>query len=72
MASKRRIRRKQCGNKQSYSIEKAILAAKIVGRKSRGKVSHYKCGFCGNYHIGHTPKKTYKAQLQSKRDKALN
>lgn len=62
MASKRRIRRKACGDKIRYeTMQKAIDAltsAKrrgIVKSRTTDHLNAYRCGFCGGYHWGHKP-----------------
>lgn len=59
MASKRRIRRKMCGKKRRYNTQeeavKAIYHARLGGVVT-GKITAYKCPFCGGFHWGHKPK----------------
>ena len=60
MASKRQLRRKQCGDKVRHAkLEFALIAARKAGV---GKVfaandtfSAYACPHCGGFHIGHRP-----------------
>lgn len=55
MASKRRLRRKQCG-KHSFPDEKTANTACLIARKERGQRLHaYRCNFCPTWHIGHIP-----------------
>jgi hypothetical protein len=57
MASKRRIRRKQCTGKIRYATKaEATLAAK---RQWQYKAYYcaYHCLFCNGYHIGRPPHK---------------
>lgn len=57
MASKRRLRRKACGNKVKHAThDEAILVAHKTARKYKQRLSAYKCKYCGSYHVGHTPK----------------
>lgn len=57
MASKRRLRRKQCGDKVKFATSKeAENAAKFRSKDSKAWIASYKCQFCGFYHIGHPPK----------------
>lgn len=62
MASKRRIRRRQCNNKKRFetSGEAGYLAYKLMSNgKDRGSVVHvYRCKFCGGYHVGHMQRGT--------------
>lgn len=61
MVSKRRIRRRQCTNKQRFDTSaEAGYSAYLLTKsgKSRGAVHVYKCKFCGKYHIGHPTWKT--------------
>jgi hypothetical protein len=56
MASKRRIRRKECGDKQRYSDSKqAKTAAFLISRKTGEKLHSYDCKFCNGWHVGHPP-----------------
>lgn len=58
MASKRRIRRQQCGTKKRYDDMRAAEgAARTLMRLAMnrgGQLRGYRCGFCGKFHIGHT------------------
>lgn len=62
MASKRHIRRKQCGDKIKYkTAEKAWNSAHQKTRKTGEKYVAYKCKWCSTkqqkyYHIGHESK----------------
>lgn len=56
MASKRRIRRKQCGSKQRHRTQ-AEAVSHIIGLRckgERGNMQAYRCGFCHGYHVGHS------------------
>ena len=55
MASKRRIRRKQCGNKQRHRTQVEAVAH-IIGLRRKGEkgnMQSYRCRFCGSFHVGH-------------------
>lgn len=57
MASKRALKRKQCGDKHRFnSVHDANQAAGRASQKSDSWISSYKCRFCGYFHIGHPPK----------------
>jgi len=57
MASKRRIRRKQCGSKRRF--ETRYLAMDCMhsliraGKTRGGYLQVYICKFCGGFHFGH-------------------
>ena len=53
MASKRQIRRKECGNKHKYDTHDQ--ANFVREHYYKCKLSVYKCKWCGGFHIGHTP-----------------
>lgn len=61
MASKRRVRRKQCSGKMRYISSKAARDVMIqvirAGRDRGGNLHVYRCTFCGGYHFGHAPLK---------------
>ena len=57
MASKRRLRRKQCEGKRRYATQ---AEAQTQADRSRGVdggqcIDPYLCDFCGGWHIGHRP-----------------
>ena len=58
MASKRRIRRNACGSKRRFASDaEAYRMGKIVQRRQGqrfGRVSSYRCPFCGCWHWGHS------------------
>lgn len=54
MASKRRIRRKSCGDKVRYTKETAIPAARVLSAKKREAYHPYKCDFGNHWHVAHT------------------
>jgi hypothetical protein len=58
MASKRRIRRKQCSGKIRYENETvAKSSAFLISSRSGSLLRQYKCRWCHQYHIGHPPGK---------------
>lgn len=60
MASKRRLRRKQCGHKRRYeNHDQATVAMHQIiqaGKKRGGWLRVYRCRFCNGYHFGHAMK----------------
>jgi hypothetical protein len=51
LASKRRVRRKQCGSKRKFETEfEARRNAKRLG------ICWYKCSFCHKWHLGGSSK----------------
>ena len=61
MASKRRLRRRQCERKQAYSKDQAFrIAVKLRNGQAPGRraVDAYQCPLCGQWHVGHRPQKT--------------
>lgn len=64
MASKRRIRRKQCQGKiRHVDMESANKAAFVNRRNTGEKLFAYGCKFCGGFHIGHQSRKQRKAMV---------
>ena len=59
MASKRKIRRRQCTGKQRFEshgdASNAMHNLIRRGRKRGGYLHVYKCQFCNGYHFGHAP-----------------
>ncbi|NMC73191.1 MAG: hypothetical protein GYA56_02345 [Geobacteraceae bacterium] len=59
MASKRRIRRRQCDGKRRFcssrEARKAMHAVIRAGKVNGGILHVYRCCFCGGYHFGHVP-----------------
>ncbi|MFP2504460.1 hypothetical protein [Buttiauxella gaviniae] len=58
MASKRRLRRKQCDGKMQHpSLEGAFIAIKMLHRRygHQGQMRAYLCQFCHKFHKGHAP-----------------
>ena len=57
MASKRRIRRKQCEGKQRHKTQTSAVRHKISLERDEGlftdKRRTYKCQFCKGWHVGH-------------------
>lgn len=54
MASKRRLRRKTCGNKQAFNTQAEAVAFLIsFQRRKDQNAASYKCAFCHKWHIGH-------------------
>ena len=57
MASKRHIRRKQCGKKRRFTTrgecETAMHLAIKAGLKRGRSFNCYHCSFCGGFHFGH-------------------
>lgn len=53
MASKRRVRRRQCGGKIRHENEARAVAAMFNTRASDGALHVYRCGMCGGWHVGH-------------------
>lgn len=55
MASKRRIRRKQCGDKQKYDGESSALAFAIAHLRRTGQYRRiYRCSWCHKWHTERT------------------
>lgn len=58
MASKRRIRNRECTSKEKYeSSSEGLTAIYHVKRRTgdTSKFNVYRCKFCKKYHIGHAP-----------------
>ncbi len=55
MASKRRLRRRQCEQKRRHTTAgDALVALHRLQRKGhQGKLTIYRCRFCNGYHVGH-------------------
>ena len=51
MASKRRIRRKQCGKKRRHATRDNAVIEMVRSRVSSG-LHPYRCEFCGMWHVG--------------------
>lgn len=70
MASKRRVRKKQCGSKIKYKSEKLALSALILLKKDKDLLDYftvYRCKFCKSFHFGHSGKRL-KAIIEIKRE----
>jgi hypothetical protein len=67
MASKRRLRRRQCLGKRSYLNEQAanVIAKDMMGQ-GRCYVHSYHCSACGSWHVGHPPKGFSKSRADFK------
>ena len=57
MASKRRLRRKQCEGKRRYATQSDAQAQADRARGVDGGtyIARYLCEFCNGWHIGHRP-----------------
>jgi hypothetical protein len=55
MASKRRLRRKSCGNKVRHPDSKSAIVARARFRAQGAFMNVYKCKCCGKWHTGHSP-----------------
>jgi hypothetical protein len=73
VASKRRLRRKQCEGKVRYASQEAALTVirrlRSKGGKDDGHLSPYKCPHCGGIHFGHTPWHVQQAMRDRRRSK---
>lgn len=62
MASKRRIRRRQCSGKRRFASHDEANAAmqRLIrsGKKDGGWLHIYGCKFCKGWHFGHTSKRS--------------
>jgi hypothetical protein len=66
VASKRRIRRKQCSSKMRY-VDRAQalhMAQKAWYRTGGQKIHAYHCGHCNGWHIGHWRRLTFSVEQQ--------
>lgn len=58
MASKRNLRKKQCGRKERFetleAATKAMRRAETIFSQ-RNTMSPYRCPFCKGFHYGHRP-----------------
>lgn len=60
MASKRRIRRKQCDGKRRHATPEAAAGHRRFIHATAGYsglLNVYRCSFCGGYHVGHGKQK---------------
>ena len=56
MSSKRAKRRRSCAGKVAYPSEAAASqAARVAQRRAHAAIVHYRCRFCGAFHVGHPP-----------------
>lgn len=57
MASKRRLRRKECTGKTRYADQAAAVRV-MIRAKERGEknLNTYRCARCSGWHIGHKPR----------------
>jgi len=74
VASKRRLRRNHCGDKQQYETREAAHMAAVMLRHHKGDkkdklLNVYQCLWASHYHIGHKPKQSYDSKV-SKAHKA--
>lgn len=75
MASKRRIRRKQCQNKIRFATMNEAQQH-MIGMKKRTRsetyYSVYGCSFCGGFHFGHQPSSIRQKETNARaRDDAI-
>jgi len=62
MASKRNQRRKACEWKSAYpTMGDAINASGRLYRRTGSRTYAYRCPFCGQFHHGHTARRTKQA-----------
>jgi len=67
MASKRQVRRSECGNKKKFdTFEEAGRSSKISSMITKRRIMAYKCKWCGGFHIGHPPKKVKQRVYQER------
>jgi hypothetical protein len=56
MASKRLIRRRQCGDKVAHQTKAdALRLVNVLWRKDGGRMNAYRCPWCHKWHVGHKP-----------------
>jgi len=61
MASKRRVRRKQCQHKKRHPDQQSARYHRfLLNQKDGEQMNVYKCRFCGGWHVGHQPRKRRK------------
>ena len=53
MSSKRHLRRKECGTKLQFATEEQAKGF-MISRRIKNQ-THYRCKWCGHFHIGHPP-----------------
>lgn len=55
MRSAKQVAR-ECGTKVRYpTFEAAMASSRQLQHKSREAMTAYRCRFCREYHVGHTP-----------------
>lgn len=55
MSKNKRLKLRQCIGKKRYESHQEVqVAARAVNRYFQDKQGHYKCQFCGYFHLGHT------------------
>ena len=69
MSSKRRRRRRECGDKHHYADEAEALEAARRRAKAGHRVEPYKCQFGPHWHIGHRPRKVRQAMAARRKEK---
>lgn len=70
MASKRRLRRRQCTNKMRHADEEAAKVHARALKRSGYLCTWYKCDFCSGWHVGRASKKR-RQQLRAKRKQKI-
>ena len=53
MASKRRLRRKQCEGKRKFADAQEATAFLKATYSASAAMNSYHCGFCRSWHLGH-------------------
>jgi hypothetical protein len=54
MASKRRVRRTECGKKRKFTTAHEANSFLAYMHRTKGEVMHtYRCPHCAHYHVGH-------------------
>ena len=48
----------QCKGKEPMSLKVAKRAADRIRKSKGGAVTHYRCQYCGQWHVGSMPPKT--------------
>jgi len=64
MASKRQLRRKQCGTKNQFAT--AQQAQDFLIRRCIKGQCPYRCKWCGHFHTGHPSKETRQSMEATK------
>jgi hypothetical protein len=57
MASKRRLRRKACGNKEKQYPDQTAAVRDLIKLRNKGRegLHSYKCPYGNHWHLGHQP-----------------